>query len=339
MVVRILQGDALAVLRTLESESVQMCVTSPPYYALRDYGVDGQIGLERTPLAFLEALWDVFDEVRRVLRSDGLCFVNIGDSYAGSGKGPSNSLQRPASCLSDRQLEHGSAPKAWIPIGEGLKPKDLMLIPQRFAIGMQDRGWWVRSCIAWCKTSAMPESVRDRPTSAWEPIWMFSKSARYFYAADAVRTNVGVPMEGKASFRTGGAYVNGKGFDNSVSKDWQHDSRTVTNTAGASLRNYWLLGPEPSREEHYAGFVTELPRRCILAGSRKGDTVLDPFLGSGTTLMVASRLGRDGVGIELNPDYCRMAEARIQRDAGSLFPEDIEVETAYQPDMFDSVAG
>lgn len=333
MTVTILQGGALSGLLTLPSESVQCVVTSPPYYGLRDYGVDGQIGLERSPLAFLEALWAIFDEVRRVLRRDGICFVNIGDSYAGSGKGPSNSLQRPASCLSDRLLENGTAPKVWLPVGDGLKPKDLMLIPQRFAIGMQDRGWWVRSEIVWAKTSAMPESVRDRPTSAWEPIWMFTKSRTYFWDADAVRqAPVAAPQRRLTAHKygRGPAEQNGATILRGVP---MHDAPE----AGANLRNYWLLSPEPSSLEHYAGFPTELPRRCIKAASRPGDTVLDPFLGSGTTALVADQLGRHAIGIELNPRYVEMARRRIESDA-PMVQEPVSVATPTQAGMFDEAA-
>lgn len=333
MSVRILEGDALTVLRTLESESVQVCVTSPPYYALRDYGVDGQIGLEATPTAFLEALWAVFDEVRRVLKRDGLCFVNLGDSYAGSGKGPTghngigDQEQRQgftgvSSKSTLKGYTAGSQLKNAILGGgigvEGLAPKNLMLMPERFAIGMQDRGWWVRSRIAWCKTSAMPESVRDRPTSAWEHIWMFSRSRTYFYDADAVRQ----PGLGTGSPKFGVGTKGGPSF--SGSPRWQMSNAID----GANLRNYWLLGPEPFSGEHYAGFPTELPKRCILAGSRKGDTVLDPFLGSGTTALVADRLGRHAVGIELNPTYAEMARKRIESDAGPLMSEPVEVVAA-----------
>lgn len=344
MSVRILVGDALAMLKTLESESVQICVTSPPYFQLRDYGVDGQIGLERTPLAFLEALWAVFDEVRRVLRPDGLCFVNIGDSYAGSGKGPTGhngigdqeqrqgfigSRRGATSQMATRSVSGFQGGGVGV---EGLPPKNLLLIPQRFAIGMQDRGWWVRSQIAWCKTSAMPESVRDRPTSAWEPIWMFSKSARYFYAADAVhRSSVDPPGVSR-----GGSLGRFGRDEQLVSANAHRGDQPYASNGGANLRNYWLLGPQPSSLNHYAGYPPELPKRCILAGSRRGDTVLDPFLGSGTTLLVASRFGRDGIGIELNPEYARMAEDRIHRDAGDLFPEDIAVETeTRQPTLFE----
>lgn len=297
------------------------------YFQLRDYGVDGQIGLERTPQAFLDALYAVFDEVKRVLRDDGVVFVNLGDSYAGSGKGPTGS-----NGIGDQEQRQGftggrgKTSQVWRgdPAGrdsqkrvggvEGARPKSLLLIPERFAIGMADRGWIVRSQIVWAKKSAMPESVRDRPTSAWEPIFMFTKSPSYFWDQEAVRQPAKYGFS-EGGFRGGdsGAYCGGKAFDNSVKA--KHGTVTPGEGGTANLRNYWHLGPEPSRDEHYAAYPTEIPRRCILAGSRKGDTVLDPFLGSGTTALVADRLERDAIGIELNPTYAEMARRRIEGDA------------------------
>jgi DNA modification methylase len=365
LTVSIIEGDAVGVLKTLPAEHVQVCVTSPPYYALRDYGVAGQIGLEATPGAFLDALLTVFDEVRRVLRKDGLCFVNLGDSYA--------------------------------------PDKHLRLIPERFAIGMQDRGWICRSRIAWCKTSAMPESVRDRPTSAWEHVWMFSKSRTYYYDADAVRQPYN--ESSLSRYATPMQHINSVNGQRQPGGEWApKKGKQEPNPGGANLRNYWLLGPEPSSLEHYAGFPTELPKRCILAGTSErgccpacgapwvrlttreyvkspvhGDgsqmrkrsedttvngwagmprvalktgtlgwqpscqcppaepvpqTVLDPFLGSGTTALVADRLGRYAIGIELSPEYAEMARRRIESDA-PLFSEPVEVvPTAVQASLW-----
>jgi hypothetical protein len=306
------------------------------------------------------------------------------------------------------------------PVG-GLKQKNLMLVPQRFAIAMQERGWIVRSEIVWAKTSAMPESVRDRPTSAWEPIWMFSKSQRYFYDGDAVRQpHVAPERQGKPN--TGWDYGENR---RKIGEPSNSKHVLEYHPAGASLRNVWTLGPEPSSLEHYAGFVTAIPRRCILAGTsekgacpacgapwvrvvergvsrysevmngrswrdvdddayergivpRRGEgghtrlpgskgagdltpkgggtlgwapscscppaspipqTVLDPFLGSGTTAMVADRLGRDAIGIELNAEYAEMARKRIEQDAGNLFGDPVSVEAPAQLDLFGEVAG
>jgi DNA modification methylase len=323
---RILVGDALAMLRTLPSASVQVCVTSPPYFGLRDYGASGQMGLEQTPADFIANLVAVFDEVKRVLRPDGLCFVNLGDSYAGSGKGPTG-----ANGIGDQEQRQGftggrGATSLFVAPGDepefynaqqrtpsvsNIPAKNLLLIPERFAVAMQDAGWVVRSRIAWCKKSSMPESVRDRPTSAWEHIWMFSKSARYFYDAEAVRQPHAEPARGNGKVESGTPHTRGGTIERGPT--WVPAVREY-NPAGANLRNFWLLGPEPLRESHYAAFPTEIPRRCILAGSRRGDTVLDPFLGSGTTALVADQLGRDAIGIELSPKYAAMAEQRIAGD-------------------------
>lgn len=393
MTVTIYQGDALAVLKTLPAAGVQTCVTSPPYYALRNYGAAGQIGLEGTLEEYLGALWAVFDEVKRVLRPDGTCWVNLGDSYAGSGKGPTggngigDQEQRQGFTggrgTTSFKVARGDDP-AWSnsqqrvgPVN-GIPAKNLLLVPERFAIGMQERGWYVRSRVAWCKTAAMPESVKDRPSSAWEHVWLFSKARTYYYDAEAVRQPAAREWIGQAS----------------ESSRWNADRvdggkrPTNDNPAGANLRNYWLLGPEPSKLEHWASFPTEIPKRCILAGtserggcracgapwvretergglvgrharpgqparlspqgylradgSRCGvneggvttlgwqpscrcdagpptaQTVLDPFAGSGTSLLVADRLGRNANGIELNPAYAQMARRRVAADAGFL---------------------
>lgn len=294
----------------------------------------GELGGEPTPALFIEHLLTIFDEVGRVLRRDGTCWVNLGDSYSGSGKGgPAHDGLSIASGLHS----HGM-PATKV---NGIPAKNLLLIPERFAIGMQERGWTVRSRIAWCKTSVMPESVRDRPTSAWEHIWMFSKQARYFYDADAVR-------QPHAPATADRRWVNGKGggvssdlspLERGLSGSWgAADKPRIVDPRGANLRNFWLLGPEPSSLEHYAGFPTELPKRCILAGSHPGDTVLDPFLGSGTTALVADRLGRDAIGIELNPTYADMARRRIEGDE-MLFSEPVRVETPVQAGLFEGVEG
>jgi len=318
--VTILQGDVCDMLATLPTESVQVVVTSPPYYALRDYGVDGQIGLEKTPGEFIATLVGVFDEVRRVMRQDAVLFCNLGDSYAGSGKGPTGSSgigdqrRRQGFIPGEGGNQNGSRNRDGLGGVVGSKPKDLLLIPERFAIAMQDAGWWVRSRIAWCKTSAMPESVKDRPTSAWEHIWMFTRSARYFWDQEAVRQ----PNTSADDPRNRPDYVAKRERNVGGRTDGYTSSHGAVgwNPAGANLRNFWLLGPEPSREEHYAAFPSEIPRRCILAASRPGDTVLDPFLGSGTTALVAGQLQRNAIGIELNPKYAEMARRRISNDAG-----------------------
>ena len=280
MTYKIIEGDVVEALKGLPEASVQCCVTSPPYWGLRDYGVEGQIGLEDTPQAYVERMVDVFKGVKRVLRDDGTMWLNVG-------------------------------------VPDGLKPKDLCLIPYRLILALQDDGWWVRSQIVWAKKSAMPESVKDRPTSAWEPIFLLSKSQKYYYDKQAVM----VPAKyGEAHARKSTSWGTDRKHPNKANVedyafkgDNSTTSRMTDGSYGSNLRNVWHLGPEPCKEAHFATFPTEIPRRAILAGAKKGDTVLDPFAGSGTTLMVAEQLGRDSIGIELNPEYAAMAEMRIQK--------------------------
>lgn len=257
----------------------------------------GELGHEPTPQMFVAHLVDIFREVRRVLKSDGVVFCNLGDSYSGSGKGPSSE-----NGLSKQHTNMGSLIGA-TPRAEGLKPKDLVLIPERFALAMQDDGWYVRSRIAWCKRAPMPESVRDRPTNAWEHIWMFTKSARYFWDADAVREPFTLSSVARASqnieAQAGSLRANGGAKTNGSMKMVGSVER------GANLRSYWLLGPEPTAAAHFATFPREIPRRCIAAATREGDTVLDPFVGSGTTTMVARSMLRRSIGIDLNETYLR----------------------------------
>lgn len=352
MSTRILVGDALTVLRTLPSASVSMCCTSPPYYSLRDYQCPGQIGLERSPDEYIAKLVEVFAEVRRVLRDDGTLWLNIGDSYAGSGKGPSNSLQSEASQLgktgalnsgfnerwgnspgqrkqevakparrNSAQFASGQAPTAWVPVPQGVKPKDLLLIPFRLALALQADGWYVRSDIAWCKRSCMPESVQDRPTNAWEHVFLLSKQARYFYDQEAVREinpeasrswGATVVDEQKAERPDG--YGQGRlGRTSMLHARSREDKNAYRGTA--NMRNFWLLGPEPFSEAHFATFVPEIPRRAILAGCPVGGTVLDCFGGAGTTALVADRLGRNAILVELNPEYAAMAQRRISGES------------------------
>jgi DNA modification methylase len=313
----------------------------------------GELGSEPTPSLFIEHLVSIFDEVKRVLRPDGLCFVNLGDSYSGSGKGPTG--HNGIGDQGERQGFNGrnagfnerwgnspgkkkqelSQKTEKRPAYAGIPAKNLLLVPQRFAIAMQERGWIVRSEIVWAKTSAMPESVRDRPTSAWEPIWMFSKQARYFYDAESVRQPATISTLSDARTPTS----NPPGWSGNPRVLSPESRSMAAGSTSANLRNVWTLGPSPFADAHFATFPPEIPRRCILAGSRPGDTVLDPFLGSGTTLMVADRLGRSGIGVELSPTYAEMARKRIEQDAGTLFGDPVSVEAPQQIDLFGEVAG
>lgn len=340
MSVRILVGDCRDVLRTLPDESVHCVVTSPPYFGLRDYGVDGQIGLEPSPDAHVAELAAVFREVRRVLRSDGTLWLNLGDSYTGGtlgrkdGAGEGRTYGKINGIGSTRLLG-------------GLKPKDLMGIPWRVAFALQADGWWLRRDIIWHKLNPMPESVRDRPTCSHEYLFLLTKSATYTYDAEAIlepvspntharlsqnvmdqvgsaRANGGAKTNGnmKAVGRTPKTQPAGEGLKNNDS----FAAATSMPVTHRNKRTVWSTSTEAFREAHFATFPPALIEPCILAGCPKGGMVLDPFGGAGTTGLVADRLGRDAILIELNPEYAAMAERRIRADMPMM--ADVRIEAA-----------
>ncbi len=310
---RIIIGDALAELRNLPPDSVDCCVTSPPYWGLRDYGVDGQIGLESTPAAFIDRLVDVFREVRRVLRPDGTLWLNLGDCYAtGAGKvgdHPGGGEQGANWAGAKTQPNRMSI--------AGLKPKDLVGMPWRVAFALQADGWWLRQDIIWAKPNPMPESVTDRCTKAHEYVFLLTKSERYHFDAEAMAEPAGRPggsgnkERRPASARgvpvdTGGKSAGGV----AGSVPWQGATR--------NKRSVWTVATQPFKEAHFATFPPALIEPCIMAGCRVGGTVLDPFGGAGTTALVASRLQRKAILIELNPAYAAMARDRLDREAPLL---------------------
>ena len=297
-------GDALAVLRTLPDASVHCCVTSPPYWGLRDYGVDGQLGLEETPQQFVAGMCAVFEEVRRVLRPDGVCWVNMGDSYASHGAGGAGKELAYMPANAERRAR--KAP-------DGLKPKDLVGIPWRLAFALQDAGWWLRSDCIWHKPNPMPESVTDRPTKAHEYVFLLTKSARYFYDEAAVRVEYSEKSGPQLARPYMGMscpdYAKGRAQDPSETK--RRCMESMERRGGANLRTVWTIPTQPFAGSHFATFPEALAERCIRAGCPEDGTVLDPFAGSGTTGAVALKLGRRFVGIELNPAYAEMARQRI----------------------------
>lgn len=311
--VTLLLGDALAVLRTLPDESVDCCVTSPPYYGLRDYGVAGQYGLEPTPAAYVETMRQVFTEVRRVLAKDGTCWLNLGDSYArgnnGQGNdGPSSTLQggtRPSF------REDGAAVSPAKRAG-GLSDKNLLMIPERTAIALQDDGWILRSKIIWHKPNAMPESVLDRPSSRYEHLFLLARSERYWFDLDAIREPASANSVARArtrasvSIRTASSRVPAE-----KRAEFQPHNATNLLAKGSNPGDVWSITTKPYPAAHFAVMPIDLPVRCIKAGSRPGGTVLDPFSGSGTTGEAARRLGRKFIGIDLNPDYHDLAVKRF----------------------------
>ncbi len=406
MSVRLLHGDARTVLPTLDAASVQCCVCSPPYFGLRRYLAEGhedaamEIGGEATPDAYIAALVGVFRELRRVLRDDGTCWVNLGDGYAG---GPQSAVARSGEYVGDG----GKAPpnvrnRNGIGAAPGYKPKDLMMMPARVALALQADGWWLRSDIIWAKPNPMPESVTDRPTSAHEHVFLLTKAARYYYDADAVREEAitvdmrrpygsegawqldGRPTEQRhggepRKVKVPGGWDRGEGAHGTIHRDGRTSAeyQEAVVKAGRNLRNVWTIATAPYADAHFATFPPELAERCIKAGTSErgccahcaapwvrmqarsapdfaakrgliGKTdsgwsqscacppsdpvpcvMLDPFCGAATALLVASRLGRNAVGVELNSDYVKLGLSRIEKDAG-LFA-DVEAQPSAAP--------
>lgn len=294
----ILQGDCLERLKEIPASSVNACVTSPPYWGLRDYGVDGQLGLEKTPDEYVSRLVEVFREVRRVLRDDGTLWLNLGDSYISSGgntKGASSD---------------GGTGRAWNGVnsksGSGLKVKDLVGIPWRVAFALQADGWYLRQDIIWHKPNPMPESVTDRCTKAHEYIFLLSKGPKYYFDHEAIKEPC--------------AYPSGPGNVRPIRR--QDTSRIDMATRGQlhliglrdtrNKRSVWTVTTKPFKCAHFATFPQDLIEPCILAGCPEGGTVLDPFLGAGTTAVVAQKHGRKWVGCEINPEYIAIAEKRLE---------------------------
>ena len=348
---KLLQGDVLDKLSEIETGTVQTCVTSPPYWGLRDYGVDGQIGLERTPEEYVEKMVQVFREVKRVLRDDGTLWLNLGDSYVGSGRGPTGKTG-----IGNQTKRQGfDSPKVIVP--PGLKPKDLAGIPWRVAFALQADGWYLRQDIIWHKPNPMPESVRDRCTKAHEYIFLLSKNRKYYFDNEAIKEDAKPESEKryKSTFHTGKKEISGQGRPGSASntpgyKKW---------TGKRNKRSVWTVTTKPFKGAHFAVFPPDLIKPCILAGTspraceicgapwervverepmeikRSGRgvalsittgwrptctcenegkgrcIVLDPFAGSGTTLWVAEHYGRDSIGIELSPEYCELINKRM----------------------------
>lgn len=352
--ITVLHGDCREVLASLPAESVQCCVTSPPYFGLRDYGtaqweggeagcdhvagtdrprssrplgkfhggddkfhetpyrdlcgkcgarrIDAQIGLETTPDAYVAELVQVFREVRRVLRPNGVLFLNLGDSYASAG------VRREAACDTSGKGPVGSQDYTTAL----LKPKDLIGIPWRVAFALQADGWWLRSDVIWAKPNPMPESVTDRPTKSHEYLFLLAKSERYYWDAEAVKEPA----------------INGERFHGDYGKPGvlrptsaKNGRERADNTlAERNIRSVWTIATQPYAEAHFATFPPALVVPCIKSSSRPGDTILDPFGGAGTTGLVADRLGRHAILIELNAEYAAMARSRLQRDAG-MFAE------------------
>lgn len=334
---RILIGDCIDMMRTLPEQSVHTCITSPPYYGLRDYGVDGQIGLEASPREFIDNLVEVFREVRRVLRDDGTLWVNIGDSYAGSW-GSQAKRESPAAIGRNSILNHPKRASGTGRLTDGYKGKDLMGIPWRLAFALQDDGWYLRQDIIWHKPNPMPESVKDRCTKAHEYLFLLSKGSRYWFdqgsirepaaqssidrwaqnvedhaGSDRIPGKTNGPMKSvggsrRNSFARETKYTEGEHGQTGQHRPGRPD---IDYDTTRNKRSVWTVATTGFKGAHFATFPPELIEPCILAGCPVGGTVLDPFGGSGTTAGVAMAHDRNAVLCELNPQYAELVPDRI----------------------------
>lgn len=304
---QILLGDAYEQLRKLKTNSVQCIVTSPPYWALRDYGVPGQLGQEQTPSEYVAKIVAIFSEAKRVLKDDGIMWLNLGDTYVGSSQGSKNVV------ISEIQKSNRGSLHAIdkTPVNhrvDGLKPKDLVGIPWSVALALRAAGWYLRMDVIWHKTNPMPESVSDRPTKAHEYIFLLTKNKKYFYDADAIRE----PMKEESFQRA--KYKSDSPRYHKLIGNPQYPLRAPLNPLGRNKRSVWTISLKHNRVEHYASFPEDIPEICIKAGTKAGDVVLDPFAGSGTTLAVALKLKRKAVGIELNKKYVeKIIKPRLEK--------------------------
>ena len=293
----ILVGDVRKRLAEIPDQTVQCCVTSPPYWGLRDYGHDGQIGLEQTPDEYVAEMVAVFAEVRRVLRDDGVLWLNLGDSYAGNNSRASNGgragFGKPRETVTNR-------------IGEGLKSKDLVGIPWRVAFALQADGWYLRQDIIWHKPNPMPESVTDRCTKSHEYVFMLTKSARYYFDNQAIKE------EAKTPPATRDKNVEGYQADYPIGDRSSKGERVFGADGKRNKRDVWTINTKPFKGAHFAVMPEALVEPCVMASSRPDDLVLDPFTGSGTVGVVALRHSRNFLGVELNPDYAEIARNRIK---------------------------
>lgn len=349
-------GDCLSVLKTIPSDSVHCCITSPPYWGLRAYGTEGHIGLEHDMREHIRVLVDVFREVRRVLRPDGTLWLNYGDSYAGSSMAGDFSKSTLRGSTPNNRKGQDIRVFRESPAISGLRSKNLLMLPARIALALQEEGWWIRSEIVWAKGvsfcpaysgSVMPDSCTDRPTCAHEKIFLLTKSAKYFYNSEAVREKAVSSPQSPGNRRNNGRLTSSMGHVEEPERNW-----AMSGTR--NLRNVWTINTRPCKVEHFAAYPEQLVEPCIRAGTSAAGccpacgsprtwgavgwsptclcgieytvpcVVLDPFMGSGTTGAVAVREGRSFIGVELNPAYVDMAVARIKSAGLGLTPKNNE---------------
>ena len=310
MNINILQGDCIETLQKLDDKSINTCITSPPYWGLRDYGETDQLGLEDTPEEFVENLVKVFREVKRVLRDDGTVWLNLGDSYSSGGRTTTTNQ----TLRGDK--DYGvTRPKP----SKGIKPKDLIGIPWRVALALQQNGWYLRQDIIWHKPNPMPESVKDRCTKAHEYIFLLSKNVKYYFDNEAIKEDaVGNSPNNKKPHKHQG-------------QPFSRTKENLVNIQAVKKRNkrsVWTVTTKPFKGAHFATFPMDLIEPCVLAGCPEGGTVLDPFGGSGTTAIVAVNHNRNATLCELNKEYIEIAKKRIEDQVGML--ANVKVLTEYQ---------
>ena len=307
---QIFNQDCIQGMRSLPDGCVNTCITSPPYYGLRDYGHDGQIGLEESPEAYVQKMVEVFREVKRVLRDDGTLWLNLGDSYAGNNSQASNNGRAGFGNPREKVVNR---------TGEGLKTKDLIGIPWRVAFALQADGWYLRQDIIWHKPNPMPESVTDRCTKAHEYIFLLSKSSRYYFDSDSIKEEASNTSIARLKRGVSNHHKNINGAPgqtpHSMGKPRNHDpNRDVPTTRNP--RSVWTITTKPFKDAHFATYPEDLIVPCILAGCPEGGLVLDPFMGAGTTALVSKKLGRNYVGFELNEEYKKIADKRLNKTLG-----------------------
>lgn len=317
---KIINAECLSHLRTMPDECIDCVVTSPPYYGLRDYGCEGQVGLEDTPEAYVQRLVDIFHEVKRCLKQEGTLWLNLGDSYNGNKKGNTETKKN------KRVVSDSFEKKLW----HGAKEKDLIGIPWMVAFALRADGWYLRQDIIWAKPNPMPESVKDRCTKSHEYIFLLTKSPKYYFDYEAIQEEATGYDGRKDTMNKGGKKYEGVNqaaargherwkFKNLADKGQQPNSMHIRRAEGMADEQYpvrnkrdvWQVCPKPSKEEHYAMYPEELVKYCIEAGCPEGGVVFDPFIGSGTTAAVAKKLDRHYYGTELNPKFYEIAARRV----------------------------
>lgn len=301
----------------IEDETIDCVVTSPPYWGIRDYGVDGQIGLEETPEKFLDNMVNVFREVKRVLKPTGTVWMNLGDVYAsGGGTGAANNSVSEGSQVlpSFRSSRYLGSANPRTAVGD-IKTKDLVGIPWMVAFALRADGWYLRADIIWSKPNPMPESVQDRPTKAHEYVFLLTKSPKYYYDVDAIRERTGNEATQEEWSNSKGRHAPGGNLTEGVNAGFGSKQESLTHPNGRNKRSVWEINTQAYSDAHFATYPEKLVEPCVLAGSPLGGTVLDPFAGSGTTLAVAQRLGRKAIGTDISSEYLALASKRLEKVA------------------------